>query len=119
MIAVLGLSYKPDTPVVEESQGLLIARALADAGHSVLIADPMALASASAVLGDAVEAVSTAEAAIALADLVVIATPAGCFKALRPEDFVAEGRRRIVIDCWRILAPEIAEVADVVLLGRG
>ena len=63
-VAVLGLSYKPDTPVVEESQGVMIARALAAAGHAVLIADPVALESAAAVLGDTVTPMSTAEAAV-------------------------------------------------------
>lgn len=118
-VAVLGMAYKPDTPVVEESQGVMIARALADAGHTVLIADPEALDAAAAALGEAVEPVSTPEAAIANADIVVIATSAACWRALDPALFSANGKRRTVIDCWRILPPEAAETADIVLLGKG
>jgi UDPglucose 6-dehydrogenase len=119
-VAVLGMAYKPGTSVVEESQGVMIARALAAAGHIVLIADPLALDAAIVVLDDAVEPVS-AEAAVANADVVVIATPAQEFAALAPDCFaVANGAaRKVVVDCWRVLPAPVAEVADVVLLGRG
>jgi UDPglucose 6-dehydrogenase len=115
-VAVLGMAYKPDTPVVDESQGVLIASALADAGHLVFIADPEALDAARAVLGDRVTAVETAEAAIAPAGIVVIATQASAFRALSPAAFQGG---KIVLDCWRILPASVAEVADVVYLGRG
>lgn len=114
-VAVLGLSYKPDTPVVEESQGVMIARALAGAGHAVLIADPVALESASAVLGDTVTPMSTAEAAVAAASVIVVTTPDRSFAALAPESFAGKA----VVDCWRILPGAVGEVADVVHLGRG
>ncbi|WP_068088206.1 UDP-glucose dehydrogenase family protein [Polycladidibacter stylochi] len=42
-VAVLGLSYKPNTPVSEESQGWQLAFALHEAGYQVLLHDPMAL----------------------------------------------------------------------------
>ena len=118
-VAVLGLAYKPDTPVVEESQGVMIARALSAAGHAVLIVDPVALDSATAVLGDAVTPVSTAEAAVSAASIVVITTPAREFAALSPACFKANGGGKIVLDCWRVLSADVADVADVVHLGRG
>ena len=118
-VAVLGLAYKPETPVVEESQGVMIARRLAQAGHAVVVADPLALEGATAVLGDAVLAAASPDAAIAMADIVVLATPAAVFAGLAPEAFRANGRRRIVVDCWRMLPPTFAEVADIVHIGRG
>lgn len=114
-VAVLGLSYKPDTPVVEESQGVMIARALAAAGHAVLIADPVALDSATAVLGDTVTPMSTADAAVAAAAVIVVTTPDRAFAALAPSTFAGKA----VVDCWRILPEAVGEVADVVHLGRG
>lgn len=118
-VAVLGLAYKPNTPVVEESQGVMIARRLAQAGHAVVVADPLALEGATAVLGDTVLALASPDAAIAMADIVVLATPAAVFAALAPEAFTANGRRRIVVDCWRVLPPTFAAVADIVHIGRG
>jgi UDPglucose 6-dehydrogenase len=42
-VGVLGLSYKPDTAVIEESQGVALAKRLAEAGYRALAFDPMAL----------------------------------------------------------------------------
>lgn len=118
-IAVLGMAYKPHTPVVEESQGVMIARALATAGHAVLIADPVALESAMAVLGDAVTAMGSVQSAIQAASVVVISTPAPEFRELTPADFADGGMRRTVLDCWRVLSADVADSADIVYLGRG
>jgi UDPglucose 6-dehydrogenase len=117
-VAVLGLAYKPQTPVVEESQGIMIARKLALAGHEVIVNDPIALETASVVLGDGAIAIGSAEAAIGAADIVVIATPSAEFARLPASSFAAHGKRRIVLDCWRILSAEVADAADVVYLGR-
>jgi UDPglucose 6-dehydrogenase len=114
-VAVLGMSYKPDTPVVEESQGLMIARALAQAGHMVLVSDPVALDSAVAVLGEEVTAVRGAEDAVAQASVVVVTTPDRAFAALPASCFAG----KVVVDFWRILPAAVADGADVVHLGRG
>ncbi len=118
-VAVLGLAYKPDTPVVEESQGVLIARALAGLGHRVLVADPLALDGAMAVLGGAAVPACDAAAAVAEAEMVVVATPDRQFAALPVACFAANGGGKVVLDCWRILPAAVADVADVVHLGRG
>ena len=112
-VAVLGMAYKPDTSVVDESQGVLIARGLSAAGHTVLIADPLALENASVVLGDSVTPFGAAAAAVAAAAIVVIATPDPAFAQL-PATCFAPGV--IIVDCWRILPPGIA---DIVYLGKG
>ena len=117
-VAVLGLAYKPETPVVEESQGVMIARRLVAAGFEVIVTDPWAMDAAGAVLGDTVVAVTPAEAAIAAADVVVIATPARAFADIAPAAFAEGGRRRIVLDCWRLLPDAVSDVATVLHLGR-
>ena len=115
-VAVLGLSYKPNTPVVDESQGVMIARALALAGRTVLVSDPVALESAMALLGEIVTAVNDPAAAVAEADVVVIANPDPIFAALPAASFAGD---KIVLDCWRILPPELAEMTTIVHLGGG
>ena len=45
-IAVLGLAYKPNSHVIEESQGIFLARALSKAGARVVAYDPLAGAAA-------------------------------------------------------------------------
>jgi len=117
-VAVLGLAYKPDTPVVEESQGVMIARRLVEAGFEVIITDPWAMDGAAAVLGDTVVAISPAEAAVAAAEVVVIATPARAFAEIAPDAFAEGGRRRVVVDCWRLVPESVARIATVIRLGR-
>jgi UDPglucose 6-dehydrogenase len=118
-VAILGLAYKPDTPVIEESQGVMIARTLAQAGYRVAAHDPLATEGAATALGDGVTLIGDAATAIGMADVVVIATPDRAFASLSPGVFREGGRRRTVIDCWRILAPAVADAARVVHVGRG
>jgi UDPglucose 6-dehydrogenase len=50
-VGILGLSYKPDTSVIEQSQGIEIAALLAQAAYRVRVFDPQCLDAAMAVLG--------------------------------------------------------------------
>jgi predicted dinucleotide-binding enzyme len=82
-----------------------------------MVADPLALGAAMAVLGERVTPVNVLAAAVAQAEIVVIATPDRRFARLPLACFGTGGK--IVVDCWRILPEEVAEVADVIHLGRG
>ncbi|MGZ4357346.1 MAG: UDP-glucose dehydrogenase family protein [Gaiellaceae bacterium] len=118
--AVLGLSYKPETDVVEESPGLLLAQALAAADMSVLVYDPAALANAEHKLGAAVAYAQSAEEAIRAADVVVLTTAWTQFRMLKPETFEREGAPPVVIDCWRLLqADRFQGPTRYVALGAG
>ncbi|MGH8610854.1 MAG: UDP-glucose dehydrogenase family protein [Gammaproteobacteria bacterium] len=119
-VAVLGLSYKPGTNVVEEAQGVMLAKLLADRGYRVVVFDPLASGNARAVLGARAAIAPSAPAAVRGADVVVISTPCKEFKSLRPED-VSEGPRpRTIIDPWRVLSAETAaRVVRYVVLGKG
>ena len=79
----------------------------------------MALDTGSAILGEKVMPISDLSSAIELADVVIIAAPANAFTRATPQTFAQGGKRRIVIDCWRLLPDAVADVADVVYLGRG
>ena len=104
-IAVLGLSYKPDTGVIERSQGIMLAAALARSGREVIAHDPLALEAARAALGSGVSLAATPQQAVEAADAVVIMVPWPEYK-----DFFAawpgDERSRLVVDCWRLLAAD-------------
>jgi UDPglucose 6-dehydrogenase len=118
-VGVLGLSYKPDTAVLDESPGIALARLLADAGYEVRVHDPVATDAAVQALGGLVQGCASAAELLAKSDVTVIATPWPQFAKLPAEAAGREGRRPVVVDCWRMLPDEgAAEAFDIVRLGR-
>ncbi|GAB6053412.1 nucleotide sugar dehydrogenase [Magnetospira thiophila] len=98
-VAVLGLSYKPNTYVVEESASLRLVSDLHSGGYRVIAHDPQALDSARAVLDAPVTLQPDLRRALDAAEVIIIATPWADYKAL-PLDLLAG---KAVIDCWRLL----------------
>jgi len=118
-VGILGLAYKPDTSVVEQSQGLMLAARLIEEGHHVVAFDPKALDTAQAAMARPFTSASSAEECVRRASLVVVMTSWPEFRAIPAETFV-RSPRLTVIDCWRLLSQEeISPVADLVHLGRG
>jgi UDPglucose 6-dehydrogenase len=115
-VAILGLSYKPNTAVVDESQGVLIAQLLTGRGIEVTAYDPMAIEPARAVLKDSVKYAESAQACIADADVILLATPWDEFKGL---DYTRQSspRQPIVIDSWNLLDGVDRRHATIIQLG--
>jgi UDPglucose 6-dehydrogenase len=118
-VAILGLSYKPDTSVTDESAGLHLARRLAAHGIAVLAYDP-GVAAAGDAAPHGVPLAPSLEACVRAGDVIVIATPWPDFAQLDPSWLVRAHTRPVIIDCWRLLAGAgLAEVADYRPLGVG
>jgi UDPglucose 6-dehydrogenase len=119
-IALLGLSYKPQTPVVEESHSVKLAARLADAGYLVTVHDPLAQDAAIAQLGDQVVAASSLDSAVTQCDLLIVATGWPEYREIKPQWCKRNGEPLVVLDLWRTLPVEkFADVADVIYLGAG
>lgn len=119
-IGVLGLSYKPDTAVTEESQGVALVKRLAEAGYRVLAYDPLALRNARAVLGECFSEAASAEACVRGAERVVVTTAWPQFRDIPAAAFARTKARIEVVDCWRILDPDwIGSSCTLVYLGKG
>ncbi len=118
--AVLGLAYKPLSHVVEESQGVTLALAMAGAGTRTIGYDPLASEGARSVFGDKALVAESIDAALADAALVVVTTPDVLFRTLKAEDFLGDKESVTVVDCWRCLDPTVAEHPKInyVPLGR-
>jgi UDPglucose 6-dehydrogenase len=118
-VGILGLAYKPDTGVIEESPGVALARLLGNAGYEVRVYDPVATEAALDALGGLAQASSSAAELLEQSDVTVIATPWPEFADLPIEALEREGRSTVVIDCWRQL-PERASggLVEIVRLGR-
>ncbi len=117
-IGVLGLTYKPNTDVVEESVGLLLSRELASRKADVLAYDPAGARNGAKVLGEAVRLAASARECIAASETVVLATPWAEFVGIPASGWARAGRPRTVVDCWRAL-PHLAHASEVLYIGLG
>ena len=93
-VAVLGLSYKPNTEIVEASQSLEIAKNLSGLGYEVKVYDPQAMNAAKLILGDSVVYCNSLQQCVENTDLCIVATPWKEFEHL--EVSVP------VINCWNV-----------------
>jgi UDPglucose 6-dehydrogenase len=116
-VGVMGLSYKPNTEVIEESQGLALARYLLSVGAPVVVYDPAAMENARPLLAGKVTFATSAADCARQADVLAITTPWAEFRELSPKDFKPHGT---VLDCWRLLDKDaVGAVAEYVALGFG
>ena len=119
-VGILGLSYKPHTEVIEESQGLELAKHLASTGFKVVVYDPAAMENVKRQLGGAIAYAPSAADCAMRADVLVITTAWPEFKRLTPADLKSGERRPAIIDCWRVLPADLfADLTDYVRLGYG
>jgi UDPglucose 6-dehydrogenase len=104
--AVLGLAYKPLSHIVEESQSILLAKALSDAGLRVIGYDPLAADEARPVLQYHTLVEDNLENALKDATIVFIANNDEIFKKLTPEELLLDKEEVKVVDFWRCLNPD-------------
>ena len=107
-VGLLGLAYKPHTPVLDESPALAIAAALHDAG-AILYAHEPALNRAPPELAGRVRLSDSIEELLASVDIVIVTTPDPAFVNLPIQARTRSGPL-VVMDCWRI--------AEATLRGR-
>jgi UDPglucose 6-dehydrogenase len=119
-VGILGITYKPDTEVVDEAFGLLLAQQLCSEELPVAVFDPAADVARAMEGYRTARCAASARECIAQADVVVLATPWQDFCEIAAADWVSDGRARTVVDCWGVLG-HLEEVAGLryVRLGLG
>ena len=115
-VSVLGLSYKPDSNVIEEAPGFLLAKKLVESGATVTVHDPMAMDAVRRVLGDRVKYAATVDEAIAAGNVVVITNPDRAYAAI---DLASIAKSTVVIDAWRLLRKQAAAGTSPNYIGLG
>ena len=101
-VAILGLSYKPNTPVIEESPGVTIAEELLDQHKEIeiIVYDPLAMDNVRTHFGEKVAYASSVKECFSRASVCIIATQAEEFKSI-DEGYIAHNPT-MIIDCWRL-----------------
>ncbi len=100
-VAIVGMTYKPDTDVIEESASVRLVESLVAARVAVIAYDPAAGPAVSAHFGDRVTIAKTLDDAVR-ADVLVAALN---LPELAEYDFARLERGPVVVDCWRALDP--------------
>src|SRR5207245_10862812 len=99
-VGVLGLSYKPNTDVVEESPGLLLVKELTDHGVDVIAYDPAAIPNARRAVRDTARFAQPAEECGRESDVGIVTTPWQEYTTHEPAALDRAGDARAVSDCW-------------------
>lgn len=101
-VALLGMSYKPGTHIVEDSQSIEFAARLSAEGYRVSVFDPKAMESAKSELGEAVEYARDVGGCVEGAAAIVLLTDWAAWKTL---DWRGLRERTapdcLLVDCWR------------------
>jgi len=117
-IAVLGLSFKPNTDDIRESPALPIVQGLLDRGAQVRAFDPEAMP-ACRPLFPAVTFCENAYEAARAADALVICTEWNQFRKLELDRLHALLRRPLVVDLRNLYAPEKMAAASFEYISVG
>ncbi len=117
-VAVLGLTFKPNTDDMRDAPSLSIIRTLQDANVTVTAFDPEGMDAARAML-PGVEMAADAYAAAQGADVVAIVTEWDDFRALDLNRLAASMRGRELVDLRNIYSAGQAEAAGLAYTGLG
>ena len=104
-IAVLGLTFKPDTDDMRDSPSIPIVARLAEDGAAVRVYDPQGMEAARPLLPGRVAYCTGAEAALEGADVLVLVTEWEVFRSLTPAAIAARMAGRIVVDLRNVFDP--------------
>jgi UDPglucose 6-dehydrogenase len=102
VVAILGLSFKPDTDDVREAVSVSIVNQLLQAGARVVAYDPMASEAAKQILGERIQYARSVQECLRDAELAILVTEWDELRKLKPEDFRALMKRPILYDGRRI-----------------
>ncbi len=119
-VALLGLTFKPNTDDMRDAPSITIAQTLIDAGVEVSAYDPEGMALAAPMMPGVVMAKSAYDAAEG-ADAVVIVTEWDAFRALDLERIKGIARAAVLVDLRNVYDPADMREAGFayVSIGRG
>ena len=119
-VALLGLTFKPNTDDMRDAPSLDIAPALIAAGATVQAFDPEGMHEAAKLLPD-IQMKDSAYDAVVGADAVVLVTEWDQFRALDLDRIKLLMKQPVLVDLRNIYRPEVAEAAGFIYdsVGRG
>lgn len=122
-LAILGLAYKEDTPIIEESVAIEAIKLLSSDGIKVTAYDPEAMEEAKKELGETITFADSAYSCLENHSICFIATPWKEFSELRADQILEiMAPNPIILDAWGILnfgrATSIDEERNILTVRR-
>ncbi len=111
IVAVLGLTFKPETDDMRDAPSIPIVARLMEDGALVRVFDPAGMEQARAMLPSGVTYCRDALDAAQGADLLVLVTEWNEFRALSPERLAQTMRGRVVVDLRNVFDPAALRAA--------
>ena len=100
-ISILGLSFKPNTPIITESPSIKLVENLLDEGKIINVYDPLCMNEVEQKFGNRLNYFNSIEDCFKVGQLVVVALPYDEFKSI--DDTWKSFDNQIILDCWRFL----------------
>lgn len=113
VIGILGVTYKPNTNVVDESPGLKLGIRLINQGFIVNIYDPAIKYIDAKQIPKKFNIIYSLQKIIANSEIIIIMVPRKEFSMIKPK------KNSLVFDCWRILKNKKFKNIDYIPLGIG
>ena len=119
-LSILGLTYKPDTTVVEESAAIRIINKLLKEDIRITVYDPAGMEEAQKEIDypEKVEFADTALECIRDSKLCFIATPWDEFKKITNDDFLKATKEPTIFDAWGLYSFKQEDGIDYRQIGK-
>ena len=118
-VAVLGLTFKPETDDMRDAPSLPIVSRLVEEGAAVRAFDPEGMDAARPLLPESVTYCADAMEAVQGADALVLVTEWNEFRALSPERLAGAMRGRVLVDLRNVFDPAAMRGAGLEYSGVG
>jgi UDPglucose 6-dehydrogenase len=118
-IAILGLSFKPDTDDMRDAPSITIINSLINLGAQITAYDPVAIENAKNILPKVVRYATDAYSATKNADAVVVVTEWNEFRQLDLVRLAKNLKSRLLFDGRNIYEPERLKILGYVYYGVG
>ena len=118
-IAILGLTFKPETDDMRDSPSLAIVSRLAGDGATIRAFDPEGMEQARPLLPDGITYCRDALDAAAGADALVLITEWNEFRAIAPDRLAGAMRGRVLVDLRNVYDPAAMRAAGFIYHGIG
>ncbi len=118
-LAILGLTFKPETDDMRDSPALTILPALLEKGATIKAHDPQGMEEAKKLLPEGIEYVADSYDACDNADAVVLMTEWNQYRALDLGRLAAKMRQKIFVDLRNVYEPEKLKAKGFKYVGVG